>query len=65
MGKLMNRVEAAMTGLIWIAATVLLPMAALTPIEGDGRATAGTMVASATCLNMAVDILRACPATSL
>ena len=64
MGKLTSRFETWMTGIIWVAATVLLPLAALTPIDG-GRAGPRVELASAACLNVAVDILRACPATSL
>ena len=64
MEKLTSRFEAWLTGLIWVAATILLPMAALTPIDG-GRAAVRTELASAACLDFAVDILRACPATSL
>ena len=61
MSKMTGRFEAWMTGLIWVAATVLLPMAALTPIDGSGRVEAK----ATSCVRVAVDILRTCPATSL
>jgi hypothetical protein len=64
MEKLTSKFEAWLTGVIWVAATVLLPMAALAPVDG-GRAHARIEMAAAACLDGAVDILRACPATSL
>lgn len=68
MSKLTANLETGVAGLLWAAATFLLPMAALAPIDG-GRATAGTTagatVSSAACLSVALDMLRACPATAL
>jgi hypothetical protein len=60
--KLMEKFEVGLAGLLWAAATILLPMAALAPV--DGRAGAATP-ASAACMSIAVDTLRACPLTSL
>ena len=62
--KLMGKLEAGLTGLLWLAATLLLPLAALAPI-GGARADSGPAIASAACLSIAVDTLRACPFTSL
>ena len=62
--KLMRKLEGGLHGLLWVGAAILLPLAALTPVDGS-RAGAETMLASAACLSVAVDTLRACPVTSL
>jgi hypothetical protein len=58
MTKLTNRMEAIFTAALWLAATMLLPMAALAPV-GIGRAEAHAF-ASASCMNLVVDTGRAC-----
>jgi hypothetical protein len=64
MQNLMNKVESGITAVLWSGAAILLPLAALTPGDGD-RAIAATSIASASCLSIALDTLRACPATAL
>ena len=58
MTKLINRMEALFTATLWLAATMLLPMAALTPVAG--RAEAHDYVAAASCMNLVVDSYRTC-----
>lgn len=64
MEKLTTRLEAGLTAMLWIAAALLLPMAALAPVD-SGRSEAAAYVAAATCLSGIVETLRACPATAL
>jgi hypothetical protein len=75
MNRLMERLETGVAGLLWVAATILLPMAALAPVDaGAARAAelapidaGATPAASASrgCSGIAVDMLRICPATAL
>jgi hypothetical protein len=58
MTKLTNKVEAIFTAALWLAATMLLPMAALTPVAG--RAEAHELVAAGSCMTLVVDTARAC-----
>jgi hypothetical protein len=64
MNGLTGKLETGVAGLLWAAASILLPMAALAPIDGS-RATAGAAPGVASCLSVAVGTLRACPATAL
>jgi hypothetical protein len=65
MTRLMSKFEAAFTAALWMAATILLPMAALTPVEGSGRAEASTHFATAACMGSVAQTLRACPIAAL
>jgi hypothetical protein len=65
MSRWTARIETGFAGLLWAAATILLPMAALSPIDSGGAQAAATTFASSGCFSMALDTLRACPASSL
>jgi hypothetical protein len=74
MNRLMERLETGVAGLLWVAATILLPMAALAPVDaGSARAAelapvdtgAAAAPAESGCAGIAVDMLRICPATAL
>ncbi|MDB5669441.1 MAG: hypothetical protein JWO25_400 [Alphaproteobacteria bacterium] len=58
MTKWTSKFESGFTAALWIAAAILLPMAALAPVDG-GRAEAGTVIASA-CMGSVATTLRAC-----
>ena len=69
MNRITGRLETSLTAALWLAAALLLPLAALTPLDAGAGAGAGAQprryAAVSICLGTALDTLRACPATAL